>query len=324
MAAPSSSSGPRPTRQATLTPCAALAQLGLGETRLAFGLAGIGGAWGRVDPGIARETLQQALALGIAVFDAAPSYGNSEQFLGEALARWRGPRPVVSTKVGRVEGRDAHEEVFDFSSAGMRDSLQRSLATLGLPAVDLLFLHEPDYVPPAERPRVVDFLRQAQADGLARRLGVAGGDGRGWDGFVETGIFDVVMLFRRLDACIFDGLVDDLPRVRRAGLATYGASPLHMGLLGSRYEEFLRSRPEWVWADPIARATRLRALAERRGMSLPMLAHRFLFSVGEIDRVVIGARTPDELHDAWAAWQAGPLPADIFEDVCAINVALGR
>jgi aryl-alcohol dehydrogenase-like predicted oxidoreductase len=305
----------RPTRRESFTPSTALEKLGLRGDRLAFGLAGIGGAWGPVDQGVARATLQQAVEVGVGCFDTAPSYGTAEKLLGEVLARWRGPRPVVSTKVGRLSGRDAHDEVFDYSSAGLRDSLQRSLGALGLPAVELLFLHEPDYVPPAERPRVVEVLRQMQADGLARRLGLGGGHGVDWDGFIESGSFDVVMLFRRLDACILDGLADDLPRLRRAGLVTYGASPLHMGLLGAKHDEFIRDRPDWVWPEQIGRAIRLRALAERHGLPLATLAHRFLFSVAEIDRVVIGACTPAELAGALADFSAGPLPAGLFAEI---------
>ena len=308
---------PRPTRLETFTPAVALERLGLRGDRLAFGLAGLGGAWGLVDQGLARETLRAAITAGVGVFDVAPAYGTAEQLLGEALAGWRGPRPVVSTKVGRIPGPSGHVGVYDFSGTGMRDSLRRSLDTLGLPAVDLLFLHEPESVPAGGRARVVEVLRQLQADGLARRLGLAGGHGEGWDGFIESGCFDVVMLFRRLDACILDGLVADVPRARAAGLAIYGASPLHMGLLGSRHEEFLRDRPTWVWAEPIARAIRLRALAERHGLALPTLGHRFLFSVAEIDRAVIGPRTPAELAAALADFSAGPLPAGLFDEVCA-------
>lgn len=308
---------PRPTRQSELGPAMELARRGLGDTRVAFGLAGIGGAWGPIDAGVGRATLERALERGITAFDAAPSYGTAERLLGEALGRWRGPRPVVSTKLGRLPAGHIHEHRFDFSAAGMKESLQRSLGLLGLAQVDLLFLHEPDYVPVAERPRVVDALRQLQADGFARRLGLGGGFGAGWDGYVETGAFDVAMLFRRVDACLFDGLAADVPRVRRARMATYGASPLHMGLLGSRHEEFVRERQAWVWPEPIDRAVRLKRIADERGLSLAMLAHRFLFSVAEVDRVVIGARSPEELDDACAAWKAGPLPPDLFDAVCA-------
>lgn len=307
---------PRPTRREKPASSSELERLGLRHDRVAFGLAGIGGAWGPVDQGIARETLRHALDLGIRAFDAAPAYGTAEKLLGEALAAWRGERPVISTKVGRLPASDGHEIKFDFSDESMRASLERSLATLGIPRVDLIFLHEPEFVPPSERARVVAAMRQMRADDLVSRIGIAGGHGAGWDGYVETGAFEVVMLFRRLDAAIFDGVAEDVPRLRRADIAIYGASPLHMGLLGSRHDEFVNVRRDWVWTAPIERAIRLRVLAEKSGMSLAMLAHRFIFSVAEIDRVVIGARSPEELDDAWNAWQAGPLSPELFDAVC--------
>ena len=310
----------QPTPRENPASSAELERLGLRGDRVAFGLAGIGGAWGPVDPGIARETLRQALELGITVFDAAPSYGTAEKLMGEALVTWRGARPIISTKIGRLPGRDGHEVKFDFTTPGLRESLERSLATFGVPCVDLLFLHEPNYVPLNERARVVEAMRQMKADGLVSHLGIAGGHGEGWDGYLETGAYDVVMLFRRLDACIFDGVAVDVPCLRRAGLAIYGASPLHMGLLGSRHAEFVSEPRDWVWADPVKRAIRLRGVAEKAGMSLAMLAHRFIFSVAEIDRIVIGARSPEELVDAWNAWKAGPLSPELFDAVCAAHV----
>jgi len=307
-----------PTRLPEFSPVPTLAARGLGDGRLALGVAGLGGSWGRIDEGESVATLLHALENGVRAFDSAPAYVEGEKILGQALAQWRGPRPVVSTKTGRLPARSAHEGNFDFSSASMRASLLRSLDLLGLPRVDLLFLHDPQLVPPAERPRVVATLRQLQADGLAVRLGLAGGDGEGWDGFVETGAFDVAMLFRRVDPCIFDGLAQDVPRLRRAKMATYGASPLHMGLLGARYEEFLRDKPEWVWPPQRARAVKLRALAEQHGLALSTLAHRFMFGLAEVDRVVIGASNRAQLNAALADFAAGPLPPELFDAVCRI------
>ncbi|MBW7893768.1 MAG: aldo/keto reductase [Opitutaceae bacterium] len=298
---------------------AVLAGLELGADRLALGLAGIGGAWGPVDEAESLATLQLALARGVRVFDAAPSYGMAEQLLGRALAEWRGSRPIVSTKVGRVSSNSAHEEFYDFSSAGLRRSLEGSLRTLGLAQVDLLFVHEPQMVPPAERPRVVANLREFQAAGLTRRLGLAGGFGVEWDGWIESGAFDVVMLFRRLDPCILDGLADDVPRLRRHGMAIYGASPLHMGLLGARHDEFVRERPAWVWGPQIDRAIRLKQVADRHGLPLATLAHRFTYGLAELDRVVIGASNRRELESALNDIDAGPLPVEIFDAVCRVN-----
>ncbi len=306
----------RPTRLPEFGTSPALAARGLGESRLALGLAGLGGAWLPVDEEKSVDAMLAALEAGVNVFDTAPSYVSAEKMLGRALAQWRGPRPVISTKTGRLPAPSAYEANFDYSSAGLRDRVKRSLETLGLAQIDLLFLHDPQLVPLAERPRVVATMRQLQADGLARRLGLGGGDGAGWDAYVESGAFDVAMLFRRLDPCIFDGLRDDLPRVRRAGLLTYGASPLHMGLLGARHEEFLRDEPEWVWPPQRARAVQLRAIAERHGLTLPSLAHRFMFGLAEVDRVVIGASNHAQLETALADFAAGPLPPEIFDEVC--------
>jgi len=305
-----------PTRRRDFTDSPELAARGLGRGRLVLGLAGLGGAWRSVDAGESVATVLHALEHGIDAFDPAPAYGEAETILARALAQWRGPRPIISTKAGRLPARDAHEFGFDHTSAGLRASLERSLEILGLPQVDLLYLHEPEYVEPADRPRVVETLRQLQADGLARKLGLAGGFGDGWDGILETGAFDVVMLFRRLDPVVLDGLAADLPRLRRAGVLVYGASPLHMGLLGSRYDEFVRERPGWVWGPQIDRAVRLKALADKNGLPLRELAHRFMFGVGELDRVVIGASNRAELATALADFAAGPLPRNLFEDVC--------
>jgi len=309
---------PRPTRRNEWGASTRLAKLGLGESRLALGLAGLGGTWGPVDEGESLATILQALEKGVGVFDTAPAYGTSEKLFGQALAQWRGPRPVISTKVGRLPGRDSHDESYDFSVAGIRRSLERSLELLGVPRVDLLFLHEPQRVPPLERPRVVAALQQLQVDGLAGQLGIGGGWGADWDGLVEHGAFAVMMLFRRIDPCIFNGVTEDLPRLHRANMATYGASPLHMGLLGARHEQFLRERPEWVWGPQIERAIQLKMIAEMHGLALSALAHRFTFSIAELDRVVIGASNLRELESALADFAAGPLPEDVFGEVCGL------
>lgn len=320
---PASVPGVVPSRLAApWTAGPALVERSLGKGRLALGLAGVGGAWGKVDEAESLATVRLALERGIQAFDLAPAYGSAERILGAALAGWCGEAPVISTKVGRQPASDpggVGAAISDYTAAGMRRSLETSLRTLGLPQLDLLFLHEPQLVAPAERPRVVRVLREFQTAGLARRLGLAGGHGADWDGFLESGAFDVVMLFRRFDPCIFDGLTADVPRLRRLGLGIYGASPLHMGLLGARYEEFLRTRPDWIWPADLERAVSLRALAEQSGLALSSLAHRFMFGAEGLDRVVIGASNRAQLETALDDFAAGPLPAELFAAVCEIH-----
>lgn len=295
-----------------------LSARGLGESRLALGLGGLGGAWGPVDQGESLETLRHALHVGVTVFDTAPAYGTGEKLLGRALAEWRGPKPIISTKVGRLPAGDALDMKCDYHPSAMRDSLRRSLDVLGVECVDILLLHEPEMVPHADRERAFAALKQFQAEGLTRRLGLGGGFGAAWDGLLVPGAIDVVMNYARFNAATLIGRIEDQPRIRAAGALFYAASPLVMGLLGSRHDTFMRERPDWIPADLYRRAAALSDLAKRRGLTLPDLAHRFLFALAGADRVVIGAANLSEFKTAWTAWTAGPLPPEIFAEAWAV------
>jgi aryl-alcohol dehydrogenase-like predicted oxidoreductase len=124
------------------------------------------------------------------------------------------------------------------------------------------------------------------------------------------------MIYNRLDACCLTGMRTDVTETRRAGAAIYGASPLHMGLLGDRFGVYTREKPAWISRKAIQPAKRLKALADKRGMTLSSLAHRFVFSVKELDRIVLGALKMEHLRMALADWKQGALPKDLFCAIC--------
>ncbi|MFD0470474.1 aldo/keto reductase [Nonomuraea thailandensis] len=127
--------------------------------RHGFGGAPIGNLYDEVAEEQARATVDAAWESGVRLYDTAPHYGLglSERRLGAALAGRSGY--LLSTKVGRLlrpkasgDGRDDDvfdvagdlERVWDFSAAGVRASLDDSLVRLGLPAVDIALIHDPD------------------------------------------------------------------------------------------------------------------------------------------------------------------------------------
>ena len=142
------------------------------QGRLVFGTSAIGGVWGQVEESESIDTLLYALNHGVSVLDTAPSYADSELFVGKALKKWAGSRPFVSSKVGRLRGENAFDIKLDYSSEGMKRSLHNSLEVLGLPYLDLLFLHEPQMVPLVEIDRIMDTLKEFKALGLTKMLGV--------------------------------------------------------------------------------------------------------------------------------------------------------
>lgn len=116
-------------------------------TRLVYGTSGLGGVWGKVDQTDSIDALLFAFENGISALDTAPSYANAEYYVGLAIREWTGTKPFVSTKIGRLKGKDAFETKLDYTTDVMKRSLDNSLKTLGLTTIDLLFLHEPQHEP---------------------------------------------------------------------------------------------------------------------------------------------------------------------------------
>jgi aryl-alcohol dehydrogenase-like predicted oxidoreductase len=262
------------------------------------------------------ETVLYALENGVSILDTAPAYSDSEQYVGQALRQWKGPRPSISTKAGKLKSEAAWINKHDFSPAALRQSVLNSLETLGVDQLDLLFLHEPHVVAADKVEEVIQTLLSIREEGLALRLGLGGNlDGK-WLDRLPEGHFEVVMGFNRLNACNLDALRHELPQIRKAGVAFYAASPLHMGLLGNRYNDSLRNPPPWVNERDVENARRVNEIAKQQNSALSTLAHRFAFSMAEADRVVLGAANLSQLKASLADWEQGPLPETIFNSIC--------
>ena len=285
-------------------------------SRLVYGTSGLGGVWGEVLKTESIDALLYAFDNGISVVDTAPSYSMAETYVGEALKRWDGPIPFISTKVGRLRADDAHTTITDYSAEGMKRSVHNSLETIGVDQVDLLFLHEPQLVPLDQIDLILQTLHEFKAEGLTRLIGVGGNPTPAFLPFVKKEHFDVVSGFLHLDACNLTALADQIPFFRQEGIAYYAASALHFSLLGNRFEKYSQQEPdEWISAKDQRAAIAVKAIADKYHLPLPSLSQRYLFSIAEADRVVMGARTPQQIAATVADWQAGKLPRGIFEEV---------
>lgn len=137
--------------------------------RLILGTAGLGGIWGKIEPEESVLTILAALQHGLSAIDTAPAYGDAEQILGLALSQWTGEKPQVSTKVGRLKGYKADEANYDYTTDGMKRSLENSLKTLDISSIDLLFLHDPAAIPRSETVRVLKQMQLFKQQGYAKK-----------------------------------------------------------------------------------------------------------------------------------------------------------
>ncbi len=288
-------------------------------SRLVYGCSGLGGVWGETNYDESVDCLLYAFENGIRSLDTSPSYNQSETVVGKALKQWKGERPFISTKVGRLKSENAHDTVVDYSASRMTQSVEESLETLGVDYVDLLFLHEPYLVPLERMDEVLDTLKGFVQKGYARSLGVGGNPTDGFRPYIKKDNFQVVSGFLKVDACNLDGFKKDLPHNHDAGVAYYAASALHFSLLGNRYEQYVTNPPndEWITAKDVENARKLKEIADREGMKISSLAQRFLFSMAEANRVVMGARKIEQIKSTMADWNAGLLPKTLFDEIAS-------
>ena len=279
---------------------------------LVLGAAGLGGVWGNIDPDESIETILYALENGIDRIDTAPAYSRSEELVGKALRKWQGTEPFLSTKVGRLKGESAEVSVNNYQINVMRESVARSMELLGRKKLDLLFLHEAEKVPLEQIPEVIAFLVQLKKQGIVENIGFGGTPPPVYFKYIEQGLFDVVMGYNNLDACCIDAMDTVIPFLIQHDLLIYQGSPLHMGLLGNRFESYTKKIPEWIPEKVIDNASLAKTLAHSYDLPLPTLAHRFILSIAEVDYMVIGAKNMTELTATLNDCVLGKLEKELF------------
>lgn len=287
------------------------------QGRLVYGTSALGGVWGPVNESESIDALLYALDHGISALDTAPSYAHSELYVGKALREWQGQKPFVSSKIGRLKGVDAFDMKLDYSSEGMKRSLYNSLEVLGLEYLDLLFLHEPHKVPMEKIDRILDDLKEFKASGLVRKLGVGGNPTPEFMPYITKDNFEVVSGYLRMDACNLTVFNGEIQQYKKEGVAYYAASALHFSVLGNRFEKYKKEGVDgqWITQQDMDNAIKVKAIADSLDMPLPTLAQRYLFSIAEADRIVMGARNTDQIKATVADWEAGKLPETIFDRI---------
>lgn len=279
--------------------------------RIVLGTAGLGGVWGKVDPGESVQTILSAMQSGITAIDTAPAYGDAESYLGAALKQWEGAKPRISTKVGRTKGFGVSEGYYDYSKTGMKRSVEQSLEILGLEKLDILFLHDPKHLEEKVAARVVETMLFFKEEGYTAQIGLGGNPPAFFDRFIRQGVFDVLMEFNKLNACNLAAMDEYLPYSNGCQMRYYAASPLYMGLLGESYQEFTSNPPSWIDKEIIENAIRIKKVADEHGILLPSLAHRFLLSLPYEFDIVIGASNYNQLHQTLAALNDAALPVSL-------------
>ncbi len=149
-----------------------LGRSGLDVSALGLGCMAMTTLYGAVDENEAIATVRAALDAGANFLDTADAYadGKNEQLLGRALADGYRARAVVATKFGNVrtpEGKPAANGRPEY----VIEACNKSLARLGIDAIDLYYQHRVDASVPIED--TVGAMKRLVEQGKVRHLGLS-------------------------------------------------------------------------------------------------------------------------------------------------------
>jgi len=305
---------------------------------IGLGGAGLGNLYRAISDEQAIATVHAALEHGFALIDTAPYYGHgrSEQRIGLALRSWSGPRPLVSTKVGRVldpvasvaEAGDfgfadplPYRPRFDYSRDGVRQSLAESSARLGVAKFDAVLIHDIGRVTHgADHPRIfrqvlgetLPALEELRAAGVVDRIGIGVNEWEVCVELLEHGTLDVVLLAGRytlLEQPALQSGMLDLCAAR--GVRVLAGGVFNSGLLATPPGDASTYNYEPAHAPVIARARRLWNLCAEFGVAPQAAALQFPAAHPAVATVLVGARSPAEVAEI-AAWSQAALPPALW------------
>ena len=213
-----------------------LGNTGLEVSALSFGASSLGAVFRNTDDAESILAVHAALDAGINYIDVSPYYGltKAEEVLGRAIRGVPRDRFFLSTKAGRY-GADE----FDFSAGRIMRSVEESMARLHTDYFDILFLHDIEFVPAdIIREEALPALRKLKEQGKIRFAGICG---------LPLEMFEKLLPDVEADAIISychyslndTSLLGLLPLLESCGIGLVNASPLSMGLLGTR------GAPDW-------------------------------------------------------------------------------
>lgn len=174
-----------------------------------------------------QRLLNGVLDLGINYVDTAPAYGLSEERIGRFLCGRRGEF-VLSTKVG--ESFEQGRSTYDFSVAGVRASISRSLRHLRTERLDLVFIHaHADDLVILRETEAVETLCRLREEGVVRAIGLSAKTPQA--GLEALAWADVLMVEYHLEDRTFEPVI---ARAAERGVGIVVKKPLASGRLPAR------------------------------------------------------------------------------------------
>ena len=281
-----------------------LGQSGFKVSPVCLGTMMFGGA---ADEASSRRIIDKARGFGLNFIDTADVYnsGASEEIVGRAIAADR-DKWIVATKVGSGDAKGL------LAGARVRNSAEASARRLKTDRIDIYYLHKEEHATPLEETigAIADLLRR----GVIRSFGVS--NYRGWRVAEICRLCDTLGIARPIVSQPYYNALNRMPEIEHLpacgylGLGVFPYSPIARGVLTGKYRpgeapsaetrvgrnDKRMMQTEWR-PESIEIAQKLRAHAERRGMTPGQFATLWVLNNRLITATIAGPRTEEQWED---------------------------
>lgn len=278
--------------------------------------------------------LQQAWDLGIRYYDTSPWYGLglSERRHASLLALREQDDYVVSSKVGRLlkpEAGFSHENwqgvsnfnyEYDYTAAGTRRSIEHSLQRMGVPSLDVVFIHDlsPDNVDMGDRWKehfevavkgAMPELVKMREEGLIKAWGMGVNTLPPALGAIEQSDPDIILSATKYSLLKHKDALNELfPVAEKNGVSLVLGAPLNSGYLaGNDYFNYSKDVP----SDMPRKRERYRELAREHGVDLRTAALQFCNAPSVVSAIIPGASKPAHIRENVASMAAN-IPGEFW------------
>jgi aryl-alcohol dehydrogenase-like predicted oxidoreductase len=286
---------------------------------IGLGCMGMSEFYGPTDRGEAVRTLQQAVHLGVTLFDTADMYGpfTNERLVGRTLGPYR-EQVSLATKFGIVRDVEHGTRRIDGSPEYVRAACDASLGRLGINHIDLYYQHRVDPDVPIEE--TVGALKELVEAGKVRRIGLS-------EASAATvrrahAVHPITAL--QTEYSLWTRHVENeiLPTLRELGIGLVAYSPLGRGFLTGTIRstdslddsDFRRSGPRLrgtAIQRNLALVDAVRRVADDRGCTLAQLALAWVLAQGPDVVPIPGTRAVGRLRENLAAATIALTRADL-------------
>lgn len=281
-------------------------KLALGTVQ--FGLNyGIANQSGQVKFSEVKDILDQCKKANIDLLDTAIAYGDSEKILGETgVSEFE-----VVSKLPSLPENCADIDLW------IEEQLEESLKRLGVQSLYGLLLHRSENLLGRSGQKLINALTRVKSNGLVQKIGVS---------IYEPSELDEVMKLLRIDLVqaplnVIDRRLETdgwLSRLHQQGVEVHTRSTFLQGLLLMPRKRIPAKFRAWTtlwdnWASAL----------KEKNLSAVAVCLSYPLSLQEVDRVVVGVNSVDELKVLIGASQIQLPPYDfsfmISEDQMLIN-----